>query len=426
MIKYNPEKVILDYGQTGLELVLDQSIADWVVIEPEEISPSKGFDELFDKSVENPIQSQALSQVVSPDDKVVIVTSDSARPVPNRLLIPAIIKKCLLTPENVTVLIGAGSHRPPSRDELAQFLGHEIVETCHVINHDARDTQKLKLLGFTPGGIPVNINRTYIKADKKIVIGFIEPHFCAGFSGGPKGICPAIMGLDTIDAFHSFQIIGDPNSDYGILDGNPQYLAACDVVSLAPPDFLINVVLNARKEIISVYSGNYIEAHRRGAQEAAKMSVVPIGRKFPIVITTNSGYPLDQNLYQTTKGIWTAARIVEEGGSIVVASECSRGIPDDGNFTRLMSAHSSPDELLSLFSEKTNHTMDRWQAQKLAMALKKAKIYIYTSLDKRQAERCKMKKIDNLLATLSKLVASLQEKPTIAVLPHGPVTIPVC
>lgn len=425
MIKYNPEKVVLDYGRTGLELKLDKSIADWVVIEPEDISPSKKFDELFDESVENPIQSQALRQVVSPDDKIIIVTSDGTRPIPNRLLIPAIIKKCRLVPENVTVLIGTGSHRPPSRDELVQLLGRQTIETCRVISHDARDTQALEFIGTTAGGIPVNINRSYIKADKRIVIGFIEPHFFAGFSGGPKGICPAIVGLDTIDAFHSFRIIGHPDSDYGILHGNPQYLAACDVVSFMPPDFLINVILNVRKEIVSIYSGNYIEAHRQGAQEAAKISMVPIGRKFNIVVTTNSGYPLDQNLYQTVKGIWTATRIVEEGGAIALVSECSKGIPDDGNFARLMSACSTPEELLVMLSDKTNHTMDRWQAQKLAMALKKAKVYVYTSLDEQQVGQCKLIKTDNLTATLSRLTADFREKPTIAVLPRGPITIPI-
>ncbi len=424
MIRYNPQKITLDYGRIGLDLELDNSIADWVVIEPEETLPSAGFDQLFLRSAEDPIESLPLSQIISPDDNVVIVTSDGTRPVPNKLLIPAIIDLCRLTPDKVTILIGSGSHRPHTKDELIEILGEEICNACTVICHDARDLGSLKFLGYTPGGIPVSLNKRYLDADKRIVLGFIEPHFFAGFSGGPKGICPAVAGLDTIDAFHSFQIIGHPNSDYGILDGNPQYQASLDAVSLAPPDFLINVLLNNRKEIISIYSGNYIEAHKAGAREAATLSIVPVNQKFPIVVTTNSGYPLDQNLYQTVKGIWTAARIVEEGGSIIVVSECSMGIPDDGNFASLMSSRSTLDDLLQMLGDAANHTADRWQAQKLSIALKKATIYIYSSLDRRQVERCKMIKSDNISRTLSDLILKIGKKPSIAILPRGPMTVP--
>ena len=188
---------------------------------------------------------------------------------------------------------------------------------------------------------------------------------------------------------------------------------------------LINVILNSQKQVTAIYSGDYIAAHREGCRAAAELSMIRLNRKFPIVITTNSGYPLDQNLYQTVKGIWTAARIVEQGGAIIVASECSKGIPDDGNFANLMSARSNADDLLDFFSHDAHHIMDRWQAQKLAMALKKAEIFVYTSLGENKVSECKMRKIEDISSAISELVTKIGRKPEIAVLPRGPVTIPI-
>jgi len=423
-MKNNLQAVRLDYGRDGRELTLDNSIADWTIIEPREFPPIESFSKCFIDSVSLPIGALDLKDIIVPDDMVVIVTADNTRPVPNGLLIPAIIDYCRLDPANVTILIGTGSHRPLKGKAIADFLGENIADKFEVICHDASDTDSLETLGLTRSGIPVSINRYYLEADKKIILGFIEPHFFAGFSGGAKAVCPGICGLDTIDAFHSFDIIGHPDSDYGILDNNPQQRAAREVVAMAPPDFMINVILNSRKEITHIFSGNYIEAHRIGCAEVAGAAMIELDHKFPVVITTNSGYPLDQNLYQTVKGIAAAALIVEEGGIIIVASECINGIPDDGNFAEILNSCSTLDSLLEMLSDKNYTRMDRWQAQKLAMILKKAEVLVFSSLSADKIKKCKMTKIDNIQSAILSKVKQFGSKPEIAVLPNGPLTIP--
>ncbi len=423
-MKTNLQSVRLDYGRDGLELPLDHTIADWIIIEPREMPPISSFSDCFIDSVSSPVGATDLKDIIAPDDMVVIVTADNTRPVPNDLLIPAIVDYCHLDPADVSILIGTGSHRPLSDKALADFLGEKIINDFEIICHDASDTDSMKTLGLTRDGIPVSINRYYLEAGKKIILGFIEPHFFAGFSGGAKAVCPGICGLDTIDAFHSFEIIGHPNSDYGILENNPQQHAVRDVVAMAPPDFMINVILNSRKEVTHIFTGNYIEAHRVGCAEVAGAAMIELEHKFPIVVTTNSGYPLDQNLYQTVKGIAAAGLIVREGGTIIVASECINGIPEDGYFADIMSSRPTIDSLLKMLSDKNYTRMDRWQAQKLAMILKKAEVLVYSSLGADEIKKCKMSKIDNIQAAILSTVKQIASRPEIAVLPHGPVTIP--
>ena len=418
------DEILLDYGRTGLRLRLDHSIADWHVIGPKEEPPPVSFGDAFIRSVSHPIGTPDLRQLIQADDEVIIVTSDGTRPVPNRLLIPAIIEYCRLHPSKTTILVGTGSHTPHTTEELENILGSEIMAQCSVVCHNGCDDNSLHVIGVTPSGITTAINSRYIGARKKIIIGFIEPHLFAGFSGGPKGICPAICGLDTIEAFHSYEIIGHPESDYGKLENNPQQQMAREVAALAPPDFMINVILNSSKEITHIFSGHYIEAHRAGCIKAADTAMVPVDRKYPIVVATNSGYPLDQNLYQTVKGMAAAALIVEEGGTIYMASECIRGLPAAGNFAEIMSSRATPDSLLHMLSDKNFKVTDRWQAQRLAMILKKADVRIFASLAEEDVERCKLKKVDNLQAAIAIKVKQLSSRPSIAVMPHGPLTIP--
>ena len=413
----------MDYGRTGLEIEIDHSLAEWNIKEPVRLPAVESFPQSFLASVSEPIGSGPIDEVIAPSDKVVIVTSDGTRPVPNKLLIPAIIKHCRLKPENVTILIGTGSHRPHSEEELVALLGPDIMAECHVVCHDASDAGSLEFMGHSPGGIPVYLNRHYVQSDKKIVLGFIEPHFFAGYSGGAKGVCPAICGLETIDAFHSYDIIGHPDSDYGRLETNPQQAAAREVVSMASPDFMINVILNSDKEVTDIFSGHFIEAHREGCRKAAEAAMVAVPGRYPVVVTSNSGYPLDQNLYQTVKGIAAAALITETGGTIIITSECSRGIPDDGKFAEIMESEPDPGTLLKKLSSPENASVDRWQAQKLALALGKFDVRLYSSLAGDRVERCMIKKIDDINAELSEIASGLAS-PRIAVMPHGPLTIP--
>jgi lactate racemase len=424
MIIINPEFVTLDYGRVGLTLKLDPAFAEWTIIEADNQPALSNIKDRFSESTDNPIGSAPLRQIISPSDEIVIVTSDSTRPVPNKLLVPLIVESCGLNYSQITILVGTGSHQPHTENELGELFGTELMKRCRIISHNAYDREMLQYLGQTIEGIPVWMNKIYLKADKRIVIGFIEPHFFAGYSGGAKGICPAICGIDTIMAFHSYEIIANPKSDYGRLEDNPQQKAARHVTSSAPPNFLVNVTLNCGKEVTGIYSGDYIEAHRVGAMVIEKNAMNGHPHRFPIVMTTNSGYPLDQNLYQTVKGIWTASRIVEDGGKIIAVSECSKGIPDNGNFARLLKNEQNLKSLSEMVLNNKADMIDRWQIQKLLTVMKRAEIYLYSSLTREETNLCGMRKVEDVSDFIHSISSQFAVPPKIAVLPRGPLTVP--
>ncbi len=417
--------VAIAYGRGKIDLPLDPALADWDIIQGGDAEVISDFEASFKKAVESPIKSAPLREIISPDDSVVIVTSDGTRPVPNRLLIPAIVQHCRLRPENVTILIGAGTHRPPSTEDLTDLLGTSIVNRYRVVCHNVAAAGQLEFLGRSGSGVPVIVNREYLKASKKIVIGFIEPHFFAGFSGGAKGICPAICGMETINSFHSFDVIAHPRSDYGVLEDNPQQLLAREIASLAPPDFLVNVTLNSAKQVTGIYAGDYIEAHRVGANDSLRVANARVKKRYPLVIVSNSGYPLDQNLYQTVKGITTASRIVADGGIILAVSECSRGIPDDGNFAQILNVANNPAAILDLISDPSYRVSDRWQVQKLLQIIMKARVYLLSELSMEKTALCKMKKASSIIEVIKERVNEYGCRQSVAVIPDGPLTLPM-
>jgi len=418
------QTIVLDYGHQGYNLKLDYDKADWNIIKPLQVEKLQSAESTLMAAFAKPINTIPIRDIIKPADEVVLVISDNTRPVPNKFLISAIVDYLKLEAEKVTILIGTGSHRPLDYKNLIELLGGEIIEKFKVICHDASDNKNLQYLGDSKKGFPIYVNKHYLKADKKIVLGFIEPHFFAGFSGGAKGICPAICGQETIDGIHAFEIIAHPGSDYGNLETNSQQAVVRDIASHFPPDFLINVTLNTNKEITGIYCGDYIEAHRRGARQVKKEAMIEVSKKYPIVITSNSGYPLDQNLYQTVKGMAASARIVKPGGAIFVASECSRGLPDDGKFADIMRQGKTAGDILEITADPDYHIMDRWQAQKLAMVLQSAKVFLYSSLPADKVESCKINPVNDLGEALYEYINELDYKPSIAVLPHGPRTIP--
>ncbi|MBP2660861.1 MAG: hypothetical protein H6Q69_3893 [Firmicutes bacterium] len=264
--------------------------------------------------------------------------------------------------ENFVVINGLGSHRHNTREELISMLGQEVVDTIRVINHEAFDDKELVHVGRNSYGSEVYLNKTYVEADFRIVTGFIEPHFFAGFSGGPKGINPGIVGIKTIQDFHNAEMIGNPKSTWGVIEGNGVQDAATQNCLMAKPQFMLNVTLNGDKEITNVFAGDVIQAHRVGCEFVKHHAMVAVDHSFDIVITTNAGYPLDQNLYQTVKGMSAGAQIVKEGGSIISVAECSDGLPSHGNFGPILKMRNTPQALLDMINEPSFSMFDQWEA----------------------------------------------------------------
>ena len=416
------KKVKLAYGKSGLEINVAD---DAVIIEPHHLEGLADEKKAVLTALRAPIGTPPLRSMVRAADKVAIVISDLTRPTPNHKLVPWILDELGHVPqENFVIINGLGSHRANTRDELILMLGREIVDSIRIENHDAFDDGKLVRVGRNTYGSEVYFNKTYVEASFKIVIGFIEPHFFAGFSGGPKGIQPGVSGIKTILDFHNAQMIGHPNSTWGILEGNILQDAATQNCLMAKPDFMLNVTLNGEKEITHVFAGDVIKAHRIGCQFVRESAMHAVDQAFDIVVTTNSGYPLDQNLYQTVKGMSAAAQIVRQGGAIVSASECSDGVPNHGNYAKILQMRDTPQQLLEMIEDPAFSMFDQWQVQVQAIVQLKADCYLYSTLDGATVEKAKFIPISDVEQTLAALTAKYGPKPRIAVLPFGPLTIP--
>lgn len=424
MLTKSDASVGIAFGKSRLPLNIDPELAEWEIIRPVAEDALADPQAAFELACGAPIGSPPLKDIVSKNDKVVIVTSDGTRPVPNKQLIPWIIEHLSIPLSNVTILLGNGSHRPNTAEEILEMFGEDIDANIEICNHDGFSTMDNQVLGTSSTGGKILVDKKYLEADKRIVIGFIEPHFFAGFSGGSKGVIPGMAGVETIRHLHRAELLAHPDSTWGQVEGNPIQVEIAEMLEFCPPEFMVNVTLNLEKQITGVYAGNYREAHRAGYEKVKAVTMVPVKEPFPIVITSNSGHPLDQNLYQTVKGISAASRIVAEGGAIFVASECSDGIPDHGNFAELMQAGPTPQAILNYIHGLEEPIQDQWQAQILARDLNKAQVYVYAHMEKAAIEKCKLIPVDDLQSSLEEYIGALENRPRIAVMPDGPITIP--
>jgi nickel-dependent lactate racemase len=304
------------------------------------------------------------------------------------------------------------------------LVGPEIANGFTVVNHNAHDPAGLVSAGRTRDGRDALMNRLYVEADRRIVLGFIEPHFMAGFSGGYKGVFPALAGIDAIMYYHRAAVIGDPRSTWGVLDGNPTQDQIRFNGSLVPVDFLINVTLNRQREITGCFCGAVREAHTLGCARSKDAAMIACKDPYPIVVTSNSGAPLDQNLYQTVKGISAASQIVADDGFILAAAKCQDGFPAHGNFRRLLYEHDSPRALLDTIVQDGFAVADQWQAQLLAIALLKARIGVFSEIPEDAIRRSHLEPVDDVARRVAKELAQLGPDARIAVLPEGPMTIP--
>jgi nickel-dependent lactate racemase len=415
-------KVALAYGRGRL---LVDVPAQAVVITPQELAGLPDERAAFDAAVRAPLGSAPLRQLAQPSDTVAIVIADITRPVPSERLVPWIMAELAHVPrEQLVIVNGTGSHRANTQAELIQMLGAEVVETVRIVNHNAFDDTTLTHLGRSSYGGEIWINNDYLRADVRIATGFIEPHFFAGFSGGPKGIVPGVAGIKTIMHLHNAQMIGDPRSTWALLAGNPVQGEIREAVAMAPPHFMVNVALNSKRQITALWAGHYIQAHEVGCRFVAEQATRPVEELFDIVITTNSGYPLDQNLYQAVKGMSAAARIVRPGGAIIAAAECSDGLPEHGNFKLLLQMRRTPRELLEMIEAPGFELYDQWEAQTQAIVQRRADVYLYSSLDPQTVREAMLTPIASVEAALAALLDRYGPAARVAVLPEGPQTVP--
>lgn len=415
-------EVNLLYGRDGLLIDVPENT---FIVEPKHVPKCGNEEQAVIEALRKPIGCSPLKELVNSTDKVAIVISDITRPTPNHILVPLLIKELNHVPlENFVIINGTGTHRDQTREEFIRMLGEWVVENVRIINNQCHNNDALVKVGESKFGCDVYLNNEYVEADFRIVTGFIEPHFFAGYSGGPKGIMPGIAGIETIMTFHNAKMIGDPKSTWGNMHGNPVQNMTREINRMCKPDFMLNVTLNREKEITAVFAGELFEAHDKGCAYVEKHAMVKCDQRFDVVITSNSGYPLDQNLYQAVKGMSAAQKIVKKSGTIIIASECSDGIPNHGNFFKILQLAKTPQELLDMINNPEFKMFDQWQVQKQAVIQTWADVYVYSQLSDEQITNSLLKPTKNIEKTLEELREQYGENMSIAVLPLGPLTIP--
>ena len=416
-------RVHLQYGKDGLEVEIPS--AKVTVVKPRFVDGLPDEAAAFREAVRRPIGTPPLRELVKPGDRVAVVIPDITRPLPTARLLPWLFEELGHVPaERFTIVNGTGSHRSNTPEELAAMVGAEVLGRYRVVNHTAHDASTLLAAGAGADGMPVLLNRDYVEADRRIVLGFIEPHFMAGFSGGYKGIFPAVADIASIMRYHDARTIGDPRSTWGLLEGNPTQAIIRRNGALLPLDFCLNVTLNRDRRITRFFCGDARQAHEAGCAFSKATAMVACLRPFPVVVTTNSGYPLDQNLYQAVKGMSAAAQVVAEGGFIAAASRCNDGFPAHGNFKRLLFDHDSPRAMLDTILTPGFSMYDQWEAQLLGNICLKARVGLFSELLPEDVERAHLEPLPDVGAGVAREIARLGGDVPVAVLPEGPMTTP--
>ena len=418
-------QIPLDYGETGLDLVLPAGAeARTTVIRPRFPPPLPSAAEAIRRALRAPDAGPPLAERVPEGATVAISVCDPTRAQPRIPMLRAILEEIPTPPERVTLLVATGTHRPAAPAELEAMFGSELLSACEVVNHSCRDESELVRLPDAAAGVPVSLNRRFLEADIRITTGFVEPHFFAGFSGGPKMVAPGLAGMETILVLHDDARIGHPNAVFGVTEGNPVHDDVRAIARQVGVDFGLDVLLDGDKRITGVFGGDLLEEHARACVRSHEEAMCPVDHPFEVVVATNSGYPLDQNLYQAVKGMSAAERIVETGGTIFCAAECRDGIPDEGAYARTLRAGGTLADVRAALADVPARRPDDWQVQVHCRILERARVGLHSSLAEDTVRSAHLEPVFDLSLACREALAAAGEGARLAVLPHGPITIP--
>lgn len=387
---YGKEKLSCDIPQKDLLGVLEPKIHHYKA----ELSESA----LVAQAMENPIGSAKLEELVKGKNKIVIIASDHTRPVPSKVIIPPMLAQIRKGNPNadITILIATGCHRATTVAELTDKFGAEIVKNEKILIHDCSADKDLTTIGTLPSGGRLSINRIAAEADLLISEGFIEPHFFAGFSGGRKSVLPGIASRESVLANHCAEFIAHPKARTGILEGNPIHADMLSAAKQAKLAYIVNVVLDGNKQVIHAVAGDPEQAHAAGC--AFLLDLCKAAPKMAdIVISTNGGYPLDQNVYQAVKGMTAAEATVKEGGVIIMLARSGDGHGGEHFYNQLAQEPDIDKTIAQFLARNRNETVpDQWQTQIMLRVLKRAKVLYLSEMPDEAVQAMHMTPIHSL------------------------------
>ncbi|WP_455541838.1 nickel-dependent lactate racemase [Intestinibacter sp.] len=385
-------KIHVPYSKIGMDLDIDdKNLLKVLTSKAHDFKPDKSESQLVEDSMDNPIGSKKLEELTVGKKNIVIITSDHTRPVPSRVTMPIILRRIRSVNKDakIKILIATGFHRPSTKEELIFKMGEEIVENEEIIMHISTDDSQMVKAGVLPSGGDFYLNKVAFEADLLIAEGFIEPHFFAGFSGGRKSILPGIASAKTIMYNHCSEFIDSQNARTGILTENPIHRDMVYAAKKANLAFIVNVVIDQDKKVIASFAGDVEEAHKVGCDFVTDLSKID-ATSVDIAVSTNGGYPLDQNIYQSVKGMTAAEATCKEGGVIIMIAACNDGHGGQSFYDNIAGA-SSPSEILERVRNvaKGDTVPDQWEFQILARILEKYTVIMVT-------DQCEPQMIKNM------------------------------
>lgn len=412
--------VTIPYGKTHIpyDLPFDGLLTSRVDQLKSEVS---GL-ELVKQAMANPIGSKPLRELAVGKKKCTIIISDHTRPVPSRDILPPMLEQLRQGNPDiaVTLLVATGFHRPTTTLELEAKLGAEIAEKETIIVHDAFDPDSNAQIGILPSGAPLVIDRTAVETDLLISEGFIEPHFFAGFSGGRKSVLPGVCDRTTVLGNHCGEFIASAYARTGILENNPLHIDMVAAAEMANLQYIVNVIIDEDKKTVAAFAGDFRKAHEAGVAFLRQFCEV---RSVPgdIVITSNGGAPLDQNIYQSVKGLTAAEASAKEGAVLIMCAELADGTGGEGFYQSLKNCESPAAHFAQCAATPQNKTIpDQWESQILARILMKHRV-IFVSRPEMETTLREMK-LDyapDLATALAMAKADKGENAKITLIPNG-------
>jgi nickel-dependent lactate racemase len=423
-------RIRLAYGHDGLDLEVDPARTD--VVRPRHRPALADPAAALRAACRHPVAGPPLRDRVPKGSRVAISVCDGTRAQPRHLMVPAVLAELdgLVDLDDVVILVATGTHRGNTDAELRAMLGDEVVDSVRVLNHDARDADSLVDLGVHGDGVSVSICRHWCEADVRITTGFVEPHFFAGFSGGPKMVVPGLAGLDTVLELHNARRIGSPSATWGITHGNPVHDDIRAVVAaVGGVTFALDVLLDDQQRIVAAFGGDLEPMHAAACAQAKATAMAAVPAPYDVVVTTGSGHPLDQNLYQSVKGMSAGAAIAAPGARILTAAACADGFPDHGSYRQLLAGADSPQALLDSIAAQPHTRPDQWQVQIQARLSTQAALTVATDgLTAAELAQAHLRHVpadpDAVSAWVAQALTDAGPSARCCVLPEGPQTVP--
>ena len=415
------KEILFPYGKEEISYTFGDELS--ALLEPKinEYVPEADGAELVRRAMDAPITSPRLSELARGKKKVVIIASDHTRPVPSKLIIPPMLREIREgNPDaDITILIATGCHRGTTKDELVAKFGEDIVRNEKIYIHDCDERDMLVNIGTLPSGGECEINRLAYEADLLVSEGFIEPHFFAGFSGGRKSVLPGVAGRKTVLANHCSEFIDHPRARTGILEDNPIHEDMLWAAKTAKLAYVVNVILNSEKKVIYAVAGEVEAAHKKGTDFLLSLCGAKAVES-DIVITTNGGYPLDQNMYQAVKGMTAAEATVRRGGVIIMLAESGDGIGGDHFYHQLADEPDISKSMAQFLSRGRAETVpDQWQTQILLRILGYASVIYVSKMPDNTVEEMHMIPAHSLREAIEKAKLMVGDSARIAAIPDG-------